>query len=79
MLEKDFGPCRGSFPRYYFDSDRQMCAHFIFGGCRGNRNNFHTFDDCSRTCEIVRRKFKKYLLHIFFTSYKTYFTKFIIR
>ncbi|KAL9970277.1 hypothetical protein ACROYT_G022627 [Oculina patagonica] len=50
LLPKDPGPCRGSFPRYYFDKSSGQCKKFIYGGCRGNGNNFLTLKDCETTC-----------------------------
>ena len=44
------GPCRGYFPRYYFNSKTGKCTRFIYGGCRGNRNNFRTLANCKAKC-----------------------------
>ncbi|XP_071452717.1 spondin-1 [Hetaerina americana] len=54
MEEVEVGPCRGSFPRWYFEPAKRMCVPFIFGGCRGNRNNFRTREDCIGSCGIIR-------------------------
>ncbi|KAL7645703.1 UNVERIFIED_CONTAM: hypothetical protein RMT77_002580 [Armadillidium vulgare] len=51
---KYVGPCRGYFPRWYYDSEKRMCIQFIYGGCRGNRNNFQKYDECTRICEFAR-------------------------
>ncbi|XP_039257588.2 uncharacterized protein LOC120334193 isoform X2 [Styela clava] len=48
---KDTGPCRASMQRYYYDSETKSCQKFVYGGCKGNRNNFYTQEDCSVTCE----------------------------
>lgn len=48
--EKDPGPCRGYFPRWYFSQKTQSCEEFTFGGCLGNRNNFQTEEDCKAEC-----------------------------
>ena len=44
------GPCRGYFPRYYFNSKTGKCTRFIYGGCGGNRNNFRTLANCKAKC-----------------------------
>ncbi|KAL1472505.1 hypothetical protein MTO96_039275, partial [Rhipicephalus appendiculatus] len=44
------GPCFGYFPRYYFDNVTKTCEKFIYGGCRGNGNNFVTLEECKDTC-----------------------------
>ena len=49
---KEVGPCRGYFPRWYFDSSKGICLQFIYGGCRGNKNNFEHFEECNRMCQI---------------------------
>lgn len=54
MEEVEVGPCRGNFQRWAFDSRKLMCVPFYYGGCRGNGNNFHTVEECTKTCDIVR-------------------------
>lgn len=54
MEEVRVGPCRGAFPRWYFDAAKRMCVPFIYGGCRGNRNNFKTIENCLGTCGIIK-------------------------
>lgn len=54
MEDADVGPCRGYFQRWAFDSKRLTCTSFIYGGCRGNKNNFLTNEECSNTCGIVK-------------------------
>ncbi|XP_064484437.1 papilin-like isoform X2 [Ornithodoros turicata] len=44
------GPCRGSFPRYFYDRYENRCKPFIFGGCQGNANNFAADHECSERC-----------------------------
>ncbi|OCT66248.1 putative Kunitz-type serine protease inhibitor [Xenopus laevis] len=44
------GPCRASFSRWYYDTTSGQCATFIYGGCRGNKNNYLSEDDCVKNC-----------------------------
>jgi hypothetical protein len=44
------GPCKGSFPRWYFNSETGTCEMFIYGGCEGNENNFETKEACAKEC-----------------------------
>lgn len=53
MEEADPGPCRGYFQRWAFIPQKLMCVPFGYGGCRGNRNNFLTLEECNNTCGIV--------------------------
>ncbi|XP_055952106.1 spondin-1-like isoform X4 [Argiope bruennichi] len=57
MQPKEVGPCRGYFPRWYYDVSRTMCLQFIYGGCRGNSNNFDRYADCHRMCETMLRDY----------------------
>lgn len=47
------GPCRGSFPVFYYDVTTNSCESFIYGGCRGNSNNFLTREECESTCRSL--------------------------
>ncbi|KAM7345975.1 extracellular matrix protein f-spondin isoform 1-T3 [Cochliomyia hominivorax] len=49
----DSGPCRGNYMRYAYNKDTGRCDTFTYGGCRGNRNNFLTENDCMNTCSIL--------------------------
>lgn len=46
----EIGPCRGSFKRFAYNQQTNTCEEFMYGGCRGSRNNFLTNDDCMQTC-----------------------------
>ena len=44
------GPCKDHIQRYYFDKEKHVCKKFIYGGCRGNGNNYKTKQECFDTC-----------------------------
>jgi len=48
--DKEIGPCRGSFRRWFYNSNTATCEEFFFGGCRGNSNNFMKAEDCEKIC-----------------------------
>ncbi|XP_070620419.1 putative Kunitz-type serine protease inhibitor isoform X2 [Erythrolamprus reginae] len=50
FLPKTVGPCRASFPRWWYNATSQTCQEFIFGGCKGGANNFVSKQDCFRMC-----------------------------
>ncbi|KAL4237836.1 Tissue factor pathway inhibitor 2 [Mactra antiquata] len=49
---KEPGLCDAYFPRYYYDSVSNSCLEFIYGGCMGNANNFHTQSACEAHCIV---------------------------
>uniref|UniRef100_A0A0K8TU15 Ctr_Kun_1 conopeptide n=1 Tax=Conus tribblei TaxID=101761 RepID=A0A0K8TU15_CONTD len=46
------GLCKAYMERYYFDMDSYDCKPFIYGGCNGNDNNFHTYIECYDRCGL---------------------------
>lgn len=55
-LLPDVGPCRGSVVKYYFDEPSKECRQFIYGGCKGNANNFDDEDSCIESCGGIKKK-----------------------
>jgi hypothetical protein len=49
---KATGPCKANFRRFYYNSTTKNCESFIYGGCQGNENNFHTIAECAKTCKV---------------------------
>ncbi|XP_044185813.1 low-density lipoprotein receptor-related protein 11 [Thunnus albacares] len=52
------GPCKGTFPRWYYDRVAGECKHFLYGGCQGNHNNFLQESDCVSECIQKKPAFK---------------------
>ncbi|MCJ8740051.1 hypothetical protein PDJAM_G00054360 [Pangasius djambal] len=50
LAEPQVGPCRASIPRYYYTSG--TCKPFRYGGCRGNKNNYNSEEECMKTCTV---------------------------
>nr|WEQ50372.1 conkunitzin M16 [Conus magus] len=55
-LPKKTGPCRGFYPKFYYDTKSKECKGFKYGGCKGNGNNFNTTEDCSNKCGSANRR-----------------------
>lgn len=51
LAPKKVGPCRGSFPRWYYNAIADECHNFNFGGCAGNHNNYLTKEECTAACK----------------------------
>ncbi|KAK4313128.1 hypothetical protein Pmani_015500 [Petrolisthes manimaculis] len=46
------GPCSGSVPSWYHDSETGSCKSFVYGDCLGNNNRFASKDECEKLCVI---------------------------
>ncbi|XP_056467924.1 kunitz-type protease inhibitor 2 isoform X1 [Gadus chalcogrammus] len=47
------GPCRAALPRFFYNSDTHTCQSFIYGGCRGNKNNYGSQENCMVACTVT--------------------------
>lgn len=59
MQSPDHGPCQGFYSRWHFGVDKLTCVQFTYGGCRGNQNNFLTFEECMNSCGVVQGWYPK--------------------
>lgn len=50
--EPQVGPCRAAFEHWYYNSKTGGCQSFIYGGCRGNKNNYVSKESCMATCTV---------------------------
>nr|BAM74320.1 PsP1 [Phyllodiscus semoni] len=50
LLPKFVGRGKAAFPRFYFNSKKNKCEKFTFGGGLGNANNFQTKEECEKMC-----------------------------
>ncbi|KAL7987688.1 hypothetical protein Chor_006607 [Crotalus horridus] len=53
LLPLATGSCNRHLPRWHFDAFSGTCMHFIYGGCKGNENNFLQESDCLAECVNV--------------------------
>ncbi|XP_063871198.1 mucin-2-like isoform X2 [Scylla paramamosain] len=50
LFSPDTGSCEQFMYRYYYSYKEGRCLIFGYSGCEGNANNFHTVEECERTC-----------------------------
>jgi spondin-1 len=48
--QKEPGQCQGQFPRYWFNVELKRCERFVYSGCKGNRNQFESEEECKQFC-----------------------------
>ena len=49
-LPKDPGPCSAYVPSWHYNSKKDKCVKFIYGGCEGNANRFDMESICETRC-----------------------------
>eukprot|EP00106_Octopus_bimaculoides_P008128 XP_014775570.1 PREDICTED: papilin-like [Octopus bimaculoides] len=47
---KESGICLAHLKQYYFNMVTRQCDEFIYGGCGGNTNRFHSLQECKQFC-----------------------------
>uniref|UniRef100_A0A670IFZ9 BPTI/Kunitz inhibitor domain-containing protein n=1 Tax=Podarcis muralis TaxID=64176 RepID=A0A670IFZ9_PODMU len=50
LLPPQRGNCLALFIRWYYNPRVGRCLVFVYGGCLGNANNFHSRSACERRC-----------------------------
>lgn len=48
----EVGPCRAALRHWYYNSKTRTCQTFLYGGCRGNKNNYLDISSCMATCTV---------------------------
>jgi len=51
QLPAEPGECKQFNERWFFNTASQKCELFVYGGCKGNKNNFQTEEECYITCD----------------------------
>ncbi|XP_071796990.1 uncharacterized protein [Asterias amurensis] len=51
------GPCRGRFVRWTFSTLLNKCTMFVYGGCRGNENQYESQEECESMCGHLSFRF----------------------
>ena len=45
------GTCASYEEKWFYNSVEQECQVFVYNGCDGNGNNFHTRAECEKRCD----------------------------
>ena len=54
-LDRDIGPCKAYFEKYYYNKQTKTCEKFGWGGCKGNANKFSNKEECEKECVIGKK------------------------
>ncbi|KAI3383574.1 hypothetical protein SNEBB_007813 [Seison nebaliae] len=57
-LPSEQGPCRGQYNRWFYNAKIGICAPMVYGGCKGNANNFIKKEDCENRCKKGNSNFR---------------------
>lgn len=72
-MPKRIGECKAAYQRYFYDTETNECKLFIYGGCRGNENNFQYKDICEDKCLQGKKKLYKTTVNFRTTTSLIYF------
>lgn len=53
--------CEAFMPRFTFDAEENKCVSYVYGGCLGTKNLFHTLNECQSICDLPNMKTPKTL------------------
>ncbi|XP_077529408.1 amyloid-beta precursor protein-like [Haemaphysalis longicornis] len=56
----DSGPCKAFMISWYYSGTFDLCFPFVFGGCKGNRNNYPSCFLCMKKCSKSPAKAYRY-------------------
>jgi hypothetical protein len=54
-LDRDIGPCKAYFEKYYYNKQTKTCEKFGWGGCKGNANKFNDKEECELQCVLGKK------------------------
>lgn len=54
LAEKETGPCRAFFIRWWYNAQTETCQNFTYGGCPVNLNNHVGEEECMAKCQGVK-------------------------
>ncbi|XP_070604824.1 boophilin-H2-like isoform X2 [Erythrolamprus reginae] len=47
--------CAEPKQRFFYNATSQSCEPFVYHGCPGNRNRYHTIEECQRYCGQIEK------------------------
>lgn len=50
-LAAETGPGRAMIMRFHYNKSTGTCEEFVYGGAKGNANNFRTQEECLEKCK----------------------------
>ncbi|XP_030383872.1 male accessory gland serine protease inhibitor [Scaptodrosophila lebanonensis] len=50
-MAQDGAACMAYMPTWTYDSSKNACIEFIYGGCGGNKNQFGSKIECEQSCK----------------------------